>query len=498
MQRSWVQWIRDGLAPTDGPYADNPTGYAADVLGVDWWSAQRRIAESVRDNPVTMVRSAHSVGKTFVGGGLVNWFYDQFSPGITITTAPGQRQVDDLLWKEIRLQRPPGDTSLYPRAARMQDRPNHYAVGYTAVSSTSFQGTHEQRLFIVVDEAVGVSAEIMDAIDGMLTSGPGNRLLLLYNPTDPASAVYDMESDENANLIVVSALEHPNVELERRGDEPRYASAVHMDWITRQFKNEERATPIEAVDAEPGDIEWPPDSGQWYRPGFWIETRVLARWPTSTIGAVWSEAAFTAAEEASLPIPKIAPQIGCDVARQGDDNTVMHVRQGSCSLHHESHNGWNLMQTTGRIIDLAGEYGRAAGVDRRKVKLLIDDDGLGGGVTDRLAEQKFNVFPVNAGTNAIESDSYPNRRSELWFTVVKRARERRLDLSRLPGSVRANLRRQCLAPLYTYDSEGRRVVEPKEKTKKRVKRSPDDADAMNLAYAAGVRRRRFRASSVNR
>ncbi|HKV42544.1 MAG TPA: hypothetical protein VJX67_25305 [Blastocatellia bacterium] len=42
-----------------------------------------------------------------------------------------------------------------------------------------------------------------------------------------------------------------------------------------------------------------------------------------------------------------------------------------------------------------------------------------------------------------------------------------------------------MTPKWALDSAGRRVIEKKEVTKKRIKRSPDDADALNLAYAPG-------------
>ena len=47
---------------------------------------------------------------------------------------------------------------------------------------------------------------------------------------------------------------------------------------------------------------------------------------------------------------------------------------------------------------------------------------------------------------------------------------------------RARLRQQLLAPTWDPDKSGRRKVEPKEDTKEKLGRSPDDADAMNLAY----------------
>ena len=48
-----------------------------------------------------MVKSGHSVGKTFLAAWIVNWFYDSHPASITISTAPTKRDVCDLLWKEI-------------------------------------------------------------------------------------------------------------------------------------------------------------------------------------------------------------------------------------------------------------------------------------------------------------------------------------------------------------------------------------------------------------
>lgn len=475
-------------------YRDDPIAYAHDILGVDWWAKQREIAQSVIDHPKTLVRASHAVGKTFVAGGLVNWHFDAFDPGITLTTAPSSRQVRDLLWKEIRVQRG-GRGSLYPKAPRMESSADHFALGFTARDATAFQGSHDARLLIVFDEAVGVDQAFWDAIDGMLTSGDGNRFLAIYNPTDISSPAFLAEQMPDANVIEVPVLEHPNIQQELAGEEPRYPSAVRLSWVTSQFGNPERATPISASEATPEDVEHPPGSGNWYRPGPYIESRLLARWPSIAITSVWSEAAFKAAETTSLT-PDGPPEIGCDVARFGDDNTAIHVRAGAVSLHHESHNGWDTMQTAGRIVELARQFGADAGVDGRQVAIKIDDDGIGGGVSDRLIEQRFNVSRIGAGTRAIETENYPNRRSELWFAVADRAMRRELDLSHLDSVTRRNLRQQCLAPTWRQDSQGRRVVEAKEQTKKRIKRSPDDADAMNLAYAPPIERPVFRAHSL--
>jgi hypothetical protein len=93
------------------------------------------------------------------------------------------------------------------------------------------------------------------------------------------------------------------------------------------------------------------------------------------------------------------------------------------------------------------------------------------------------VQAVRAGTVASAGDDYPNRRSELWFHAPFLARDGKLSLARLPRDVLGKLRQQAMAPLWKQDSKGRRVVESKAETKKRLGRSPDEMDALNLALA---------------
>jgi hypothetical protein len=104
-------------------------------------------------------------------------------------------------------------------------------------------------------------------------------------------------------------------------------------------------------------------------------------------------------------------------------------------------------------------------------------------VVDRLAEQKYNVCPIDASSSHCARPlDYKNKRSELWFQTAERARAGQLSLARLDQRIRDRLRQQALAPEYKINSAGQRELEPKDKMKERLKRSPDDMDAVNLAY----------------
>ena len=147
-------------------------------------------------------------------------------------------------------------------------------------------------------------------------------------------------------------------------------------------------------------------------------------------------------------------------------------------LVHATHNGWDNKEIAGRLKQLCREFARE-GKDLQGVVCLIDD--VQGGVIDQA--DGFAFVEVNSAARAREPEGYPNKRSELWFAAAGRASEGRMDLSRLSEESRGLMRRQLLGPTWKVDSHGRRVVEPKSETKKRLGRSPDDADALNLAYS---------------
>jgi len=463
-------------------YADDPCGYARNVLGVEWWPKQEQIARLLLTPPYrVLVKACQNVGKTHLGGGLVNWWFDSFDPGLTLTTAPTDRQVQDLLWKEVRGQRGQRGGFPGPRMSRLESAPDHFAHGFTARDGDAFQGHHAEHILIVFDEAIGVAPVFWEAAESMF-AGEGHGWLAIFNPTDTSSQAYLEEMTGNWHIVSLSALEHPNIVAELQGLPPPYPSAVRLNRLSEQIKS--WCTPV-AGPHKPTDIEWPPGSGEWLRPGPIAEARLLGRWPSQATNGVWSDGAWSAAEALMLPEREEPIEIGCDVARFGDDFTSIHVRRGACSLHHESANGWGTDETAGRLKVLCGMWGPRSGEEPQKVLCKVDDDGVGGGVVDQAAG--YNFVGLSAANKAVDPEGYPNRRSELWFGLAERAGEGNLSLARLPADTLRELRRQAMAPTWKLDAQGRRVVEPKDDTKKRIKRSPDDMDAVNLAYAPADR-----------
>jgi hypothetical protein len=189
----------------------------------------------------------------------------------------------------------------------------------------------------------------------------------------------------------------------------------------------------------------------------------------------------------------------CDVARFGDDATGFHGRWGGVSLVHDQKYGWDTNQIAGRLKEMCDEMAQFANAVRlaaavkagteknfkpfypHQFPVKIDcTGGWGGGVRDK--RDNYNFIEINSSSTAYADLKYPNIRSELWFQVAERARMGLLDLSRLDEADRQALKIEALAVKYSFDSAGRKVVEKKDETKKRLKRSPDNADSFCLAF----------------
>lgn len=502
---------------TNGPalsrYKDDPVGYARDVLKVTPTPDQERIARAVLEPPYrVLVKSGHNIGKTFLAAWLVNWWYDTRNPGVVISTAPDARSVSDVLWTEIRLQRQRSDlpSPFAPKAPLLRDPANaedHWAKGYTAASGEGFQGRHRERMLFVFDEAEGVDAAFWRTTESMFQPDGNCAWITILNPTTTTSQSYLEEQTTGPDglpkwrIFSLSALDHPNIaaglanrEKVARGEKPDplpVPAAVTLEqvegWLNDWFE------PIPAGEIDPDlDIEFPKGSGKWYRPDPDGEARVLGRRPTAGSCAVWTERLWKRACETTLnPVLTDIPEIGCDVARYGDDKTEIHSRVGPCSLEHEEHGGWDTVRVADRLMERADQLAKwytdrrppqAVPLDPKTIRIKVDDTGVGGGVTDILRSHGYGVVAVNSGEAADSNDRYPRVRDELWFSTKDRAKAGKLDLTRLPEKVRATLQIQALAPIWWPTPDRRRTVEPKEKTKERIGRSPDGMDAVNLAY----------------
>lgn len=164
--------------------------------------------------------------------------------------------------------------------------------------------------------------------------------------------------------------------------------------------------------------------------------------------------------------------LGCDIARFGDDRTVIVRRNGDVFEDVDIYRGLDTMQTVGRIIKVIEEYKPDA--------TFVDVNGIGAGVVDRLKQLHFRVMEVNAGSAASDDGKYINLRAEMWG----RMRAWLKDRAHIPP--REDLATDLTGLTYKFDHRNRLQLESKADLKKRNLPSPDIADALALTFAQPI------------
>ncbi|WP_313349092.1 phage terminase large subunit [Paracoccus sp. (in: a-proteobacteria)] len=180
------------------------------------------------------------------------------------------------------------------------------------------------------------------------------------------------------------------------------------------------------------------------------------------------------------PNPAIGDELvlGVDVARFGDDRSVIWARRGrdAKTMPPIILKGADTMQVAARVM---------AEIDRLKPDgVFIDEGGVGGGVVDRCRQMGYSVIGVNFGGKADRAiEGVPkcrNKRAQMWATMREWLREGGC----IPDS--RDLEMDLTGPLYGFDVNNAIEIEKKSDMKKRGVASPDEADALALTFAYPV------------
>ncbi len=447
----------------------DPVWWVRNVLRARPWGKQAEVLEAVRDHPRVAVRSCHGAGKSFIAGQVILWFTYSFSPSIVLSTAPTWRQVEKLVWKEVRASYARAGClggNLLPKRPELQIvQDQWYAAGLSTNDPDHFQGFHEENILVVVDEAAGVPEDIFEAVDGVLTSSHA-RLLLLGNPTSIGGTFYNAFRTPGWKTIAISAFDTPNLAAFGITEED-IAQGTWEAKITGPLPNPKLVTPEWVADKY---VKWGPTSPAY-------QARVKGEFPAEAedtlIPLAWIEAAMARWEDAPEGEPV---EIGVDVARFGNDKSCFATRRGRKVLPLKVYAKQDTMETAGRAI----EERRGAGASKIKVDVI----GLGAGVVDRIKEQGHPVFGINVAESPVDKERFADLRSELWWNL-RELLDPNLKVNPEPVALPPD--DELLADLsgikYKITSGGQIQVERKEDMKKRLGRSPDRADAVVLAFA---------------
>lgn len=475
-------------------YQADPVGFARNILGVEPWSAQVRILEAVRDHLRVAVRSGHKIGKSRSAAIVAWWFFCSWPDARAVMSSTTARQVDQILWREVRMVRARGGRCVdcrldmeelikggtlqieaqhrFPRpcshSALIDEEPGELArtgvksadfreiVGFTAKEAEAVAGISGENLLYILDEASGIPQLIFDAIEGNRAGGA--RLVMFSNPTRNEGEFYEAFHGKSAfyHGITVSSEETPNVLAGRK---------VVPGLATREWIDEKRE-------------EWGEDSPLY-------TVRVKGKHATNEQGKIFSVHAITEAEARWDDTPEQGRLfVGVDPAGETEvaDEIAFASRRGMKLLALQVHHALTSDAIVTHLVALIDTLRLP-----RETPVVVVDRGGPIGVEVFAKLKAYLDKPENKGSFELvgirssdraqrQPDVYHRQRDALTANLAQ-------WLVRDGGAIVSDAK--LAAELHVMEwralPNGLLKVIPKEEIKKKIGRSPDRFDALALA-----------------
>lgn len=456
-------WLNEFLEVSIPLWRDNPVLFSNEVLDFipdDW---QEAVLMDLAHNPKVSVKSGQGVGKTGVEAVALLWFLVCFPYPRIVATAPTKQQLHDVLWSEVAKWQARSPllsellkwTKTYIYMVGFEKR--WFAVARTATKPENMQGFHEDNMLFIVDEASGVADPIMEAIMGTL-SGENNKLLMCGNPTKTSGTFYESHTSDRGiyKCHTVNALNS------------KRTSKENIQSLIRKYGENSNVVRVRVKG------EFPQQEDDVFIPLSYIEASTMTELSDDT---------------AAGKITKI--EIGCDVARFGDDKTCIGYRINELVKIHKKYNGQDTNWTASNIANLGLKLISKFNY-KDPIAIKVDDGGVGGGVVDQLRALKrtypekyswMEIFPVNFGQPVKHKYYYDT--TTYMMGVVRdlitpfddEGKERKPEIV-LPND--NDLVGQLSCRKYSFMSNSKQKVESKKEMKDRGLSSPDEADCILL------------------
>lgn len=478
MDNAWLNEFLDKSIPL---WTADPVVFMREVLKFEPDDWQIEVAHDLRDYPKVSVKSGQGVGKTSVEAALLLWFLACFPYSRVVATAPTKQQLHDVLWSEV--DKWMNNSPLLPMLIKWTKtyvyvqgyEKRWFAVARTATKPENMQGFHEDNMLFIVDEASGVADPIMEAITGTL-SGENNKLLLMGNPTKNSGTFYESHTADRALYRCHTV----NAEHSKRTNKENIAS------MKRKYGEQSNVVRVRVYG------EFPEQEDDVFIPISWLEQSIKTEMSVATakaLGKYRTESGDLQPKDVS-GIQKI--EIGCDVARFGDDKTCIGFRVNEVVKIFKKYNGQDTTWTASNIVILYKEL-RNRFQFNGQIAVKVDDGGVGGGVVDQLKAFKRSqptefenmvIIPVNFG-QPIKNHRYYADTTTYMMGVVREliapydeAGNPHTPEIILPDD--SDLIGQLSCRKYEFNSNAKQKVESKQEMKDRGLTSPDEADCILL------------------
>jgi hypothetical protein len=442
-------------------YQKDPAAWVFDVLGKSVWSKQREILDSLVDNTHTAVVSCNGMGKSAIAGMAGAWWvatHDPYEVAL-ICSAPTYPQIARVLFRELKDNHKAAALRGFPLAGHINqseewklDDEYGTLVGFgrrpadTDIVS-AFQGIHRRFVMVILDEAGGIPADLYTAAEAVTTTAD-SRVLAIGNPDRRGTEFHRIfREDETWNKIKVSAFDTPNFTGEKI-PESLSPLLIQPSWVDRQ------------------KIAWGEDSARY-------KSKVLAEFPDEDDTTFFSQVAIDKSVDLDvvedLDVPVV---LGVDVARFGDDDSVVYSNRGGRLRHLATWSKSNAVESANRIHELAVAHGAT--------EVRVDGTGLGAPIVDMLAAmcgEKYLVISFVGSAASPDNTRWLNARAAGYDNF------RELMLA---GSVDIEMDDRALLDemmmiKYKFSVKGSIQIESKDDMRSRGMKSPDRLDAAMYA-----------------
>lgn len=397
------------------------------------------------------VASGHGVGKTALVAWLIMWFIrTRLNPQIVVT-AGTQAQLEKKTWRELaKWHKVSLSRDWFEWTATkyyLKENPETWfaaAIPWSEHNSDAFAGTHERYVLYIFDEASAISDTIWEVSEGAMTT----------------------------EQCIWIAFGNP---VRNTGRFKACFTKFRNYWKTRKVDSR-TAKKANQVQIEQWRNQYGEDSD-------FFRKRVKGDFPVQSSNQLISEVSVNACKEYLCHGYETFPiRIGCDVARFGEDDTVITVMQGrkfleTIEMHHRD---------TVQIYSKLTECYNYWKVKQDRIHIFVDDIGVGGGVTDMLRHAHLPVTGVNSGAQANDTDTFINIRIEMWWTMAEAIKDG-LDFSNLPPEKFDRLKDDLINIEYFNQVKSQKYqLESRDSIIARDLPSPDRGTALALCFAYPV------------
>lgn len=162
--------------------------------------------------------------------------------------------------------------------------------------------------------------------------------------------------------------------------------------------------------------------------------------------------------------------LSCDIARLGQDKTVICVWVGLCVVDIKVYEKYDTVQVSNEIKELI----RIHGIHPNNV--VVDSDGVGGGVADQIRGKNF----MN-NSRALYDQNFINLKTQCYIKLSDLFKSGDISINVLNPEVIDTLTQELLCVKYKkLDTDTKVQITPKDEVKKLLGRSPDISDALMM------------------